>query len=303
MINLNVPDFVLGERCYTVLTHLQHDHPEIFYDDTKIVSVFGCFHGAIWNGGSIFLGGSETRQVIQDTIDHYNYNLKLPVRFTFTNSLITKDQCLDTYCNMIAECGHNGYNEILVVSPTLENYLRDKYPNYKYMRSIIAAENEPYKDDKKYDLTVMKRIKNNDWDYLDQIPQEVRHKIEFLCTDPCPDNCPRLYTHYRDYARAQIRGQADESCACTMENVKGPFVNAYAKTQKTYIDRETILKEYLPRNFNQFKLSGRGNVTALILHAVEYMIKPEYHHDVLSIIFHKYLPRDHYFYKHELRFD
>ena len=302
MINLNLPDFDLGQRCYGTIVHTRREHPEAFYENTRIASVFGCFHGAIWNGGSLFLGAMATRDRVQKLIDYYNYNLGIPIRFTFTNSLITKEQCYDTYCNMIAECGHNGRNEILVVSPTLEAYLRDKYPNYKYCRSIIAAENKPYEDDPRYSLTVMKRIKNNDWEYLDQIPQDIRHKIEFLCTDPCPDNCPRLYTHYRAYARAQLGFQSNEQCACTMNDVKGDFINHFARTQQTYISREQIEKEYLPRNFSQFKLSGRGNVSAFTLHTVEYMVKPEYHHDMLSKIFNEYLPSDPYFYNHKLEF-
>lgn len=301
MYYLNLPDFDLGERCYGMIVHMKREHPEAFYEDCRIASVFGCFRGAIWNGGSVFIGGSATRDRVQSIIDYYNYELGLPIRFTFTNSLITQEQCYDTYCNMIAECGHNGRNEILVVFPTLENYLREKYPNYKYCRSIIAAENQPYNDDPKYGLTVMQRIKNNDWEYLDKIPQDVRHKIEFLCTDPCPDNCPRLYTHYRAYARATIDMKLNDGCACIMNQTQGPWVNHYAKTQKTYITRDQIVNEYVPRNFSQFKISGRGNIPAFVFHTIEYMVKPEYWHDVAIQIMFEYLPYDTYFYDHEFR--
>ena len=41
---------------------------------------------------------------------------------------------------------------------------------------------------------------NNNWEYLETIPEDKRGKIEFLCTDPCPDNCPRIYTHYKNFA-------------------------------------------------------------------------------------------------------
>lgn len=279
----NLPDFIQADRPVSIYSNLKAEAPYIFLPNSEIASVFGIFPGAIWNGGGMSFGGQKiwTREEMKSIIEYYNFELHIPLRFTFTNPLLAQEHVYDTFCNVIAECGHNGYNEILVVSPILEAYLRERYPNYKYCRSIIGTREIPCDLSDKYDLTVMRRIKNNDWEFLEQIPQEKRHKVEFLCTDPCPDNCPRLYTHYRDFARGTLEfSTSDESQRCNMFEVKGRFKHHYTTGLKTYISREMIDNEYLPRGFNQFKISGRGSFIGAMNGIVEYMIKPEYRQDV-----------------------
>ena len=278
----NLPDFVAGKPVYSVLGEWMNEYPEIFIPNTEIACIYGNFPGSIWNGGGMNFGGQFTRNEIQEMIDFYNHVLHIPLRFTFTNPLIDERHLNDVYGNIIAECGHNGMNEILTSSVILENYLREKYPNYKYGRSIIAAREEPIDLSDKYFLSVLRRRLNNNWEYLDTIPLELRHKVEFLCTDPCPDNCPRLYTHYRDFARAQLELNPTPECACTMGAVKGVFQYHYSKTLETHISREMIDKEYLPRGFNQFKISGRGSALGAIIGSIDYMIKPEYHADAYA---------------------
>ena len=278
----NLPDFVMGRPVYVTLCNWMNEYPEVFYPNTEIACVYGNFPGAIWNGGGINLGGQWTRNEIQEMIDFYNHTLHIPLRFTFTNPLIDERHLNDVYCNIIAECGHNGMNEILTSSIVLENYLREKYPKYKYGKSIIGTREEPVDLSNKYFLSVMRRRMNNNWEYLDTIPMELRHKVEFLCTDPCPDNCPRLYTHYRDFARAQLELQSGPECNCSMTDVKGTFQYHYANHLETHVSREMIDKEYLPRGFNQFKLSGRGSALGAITGALDYMIKPEYHLDAIA---------------------
>lgn len=248
------------------------------------------FNGAIWNGGGIVLGGSVTKQYVEEIVHFYNDVMRVPIRFTCTNSLITEKQCYDTYCNMILETAHNGKNEILTSSPILEQYLRTKYPHYKFCKSIITTANEPYDTSGKYDLVVMKRRMNNNWEFLDTIPIEMRGKIEFLCCDPCPDNCPRIYSHYRDFARAQVEFDVGSpNVKCSMMDVKGQFTDYYTKHLETYISREMIEREYAPRGFTQFKLSGRTNIGAIIMDIVNYYIKPEYKDDMIQYLYGSYI--------------
>lgn len=281
----NLPDFVKGRSTYSSLVEWSSKHSDFFRPNTEISCVFGNFAGCIWNGGGTnFVGPLATRKDVLDIVHFYNDNLHIPLRLTFTNPLIDERHLNDTYANMIAECCHNGYNEILTSSPLLESYLRKTYPNYKYCHSIIATRDEPIDLSDKYYLSVMKRRMNNNWEYLDTITPELRPKVEFLCTDPCPDNCPRLYSHYRDFARATLEFNPNPSCGCTMLDVKGEFPTKYMKTLETYISRETIDQEYLPRGFNQFKLSGRGSAMGGIIGALNYMINPEYRDDAMVML-------------------
>lgn len=281
----NMPEFLRGADVYGTIMSLQETHPEIFYENSEIVSVFGNFPSSIWNGGGINIGEVATKGQMEDVFGYYNEVLNLPLRLTFTNPLVDERHLSDTYCNLIAECGHNGQNEILTSSPILENYLRQNYPKYKFCASIIGTREVPYKDTNKYDLVVMRRRMNNNWEFLETIPEKDRTKIEFLCCDPCPDDCPRLYTHYRDFARAQLEyDNNNPACACSMEHLKGEFPNYYMTTLDTFISRDMIDKEYLPRGFNQFKLSGRGSALGPITNIVRYLIKPEYQTDVWQIL-------------------
>lgn len=286
MINLNMPDFDMGFPIYRKLHELTCKYPEIKYEDTRISAIFGMFCGAIWNGGGMLIGNSAPKSYVQDVVGFFNEVMHVPLRFTATNCLIGENQCYDTYCNMIMEVAHNGKNEVLTASSILENYLRKEYPNYRFCKSIITTKDEPYDASGKYDLVVMRRRMNNNWDYLDTIPMDHRGKIEFLCCDPCPDNCPRIYTHYRDFARAQIEYDSRlPGVPCSMGKVKGPFTEHYTHTLETYISREMIEKNYMPRGFNQFKLSGRTNIGAIIFDIANYYIKPEYRNDIIQALY------------------
>lgn len=292
MINMNMPDFLDGRLIYGATIDLMRDHPEAFYDDTRIASIFGCFPGCIWNGGSINFYPYWFKREIELLIRWYNEVLNIPLRFTFTNPLVQEKHLNDTYGNLIAELGHNGKNEILTSSRILENYLREKYPNYKYCSSIVGTDTEPYATDPHYGLVVMRRKMNNDWEYLDSVPMEHRHKIEFLCNDPCPDNCTRIYSHYRDLGRAQIEmDPASGKTECSMLEKRGTFQRYNMHSLKAYISRDMILNDYLPKGYNQFKTSGRGNPWRMVHNICEYMVKPEYHEDVIDIILAPHLKR------------
>ena len=190
---------------------------------------------------------------------------------------------------MLAELGHNGMNEIVVSDPKFEEYLRATYSNYKYVKSVIGTKDKPVFLDDKYYLSVMRRRMNNNWEYLETIPEDKRGKIEFLCTDPCPDNCPRIYTHYKNFARSQVtHGMIEHNMDCNMNGIKGNFSRHSSHFLETYISREKILEEYLPRGFNVFKISGRYSPGAIIIGIVNYLIKPEYKTDVIEILISLY---------------
>jgi len=249
--------------------------------NTEIYTIFGMFPGALWNSGAACTAGSVSSEVVKNYIDFYNNELNIPLTFNFTNKLITKEQCYDTYCNIIAELGNNGKNSILCCEGELESYLRKNYTNYTFNRSIVDSEKIPYRfssNSGEYKISVLQRAKNNNWDFLDSIPQEYRERIEFLCNDPCPDNCPYIYAHYDRLAKKQIEmGElAPPQLECRMSGVKGDFQYLFRTTQKSYISREMIDKNYLPKGFCKFKCSGRFSVPTIILNLIYYLVSFEY---------------------------
>ncbi len=278
----HLPDFVQGMEIYHYLVFAFRYTPDCFFDNTAIESVFGCFDDCIWNGGTMYVGGSVSFMQMREIIDHYNHDLNIPLTFTFTNPTITTQaQCEDRYANLIAEYGNNGFNRIQVSSPVLEEYLRKHYKNYLYNRSIIASEKIPY-DVKNYHISVIQRAKNNDWDYLNTIPEEDRGSIEFLCNDPCPDDCPRIYSHYWDLGRHQaaLDDTKHHEIECIYKN--DYWLRHNMLSFKTYISRQQIDEQYLPAGFQHFKLSGRNAPSRILAGVLSYMIKPDYREDVLT---------------------
>ena len=116
-----------------VIINLMKEYPEKFRDNYEIGSVYGTFPGAIWNGGRAVIGVTQ-KSDMEKIISTYN-SFGVPVRFTWTNSLIEEKHLDDTYCNLIMSVADNGKNQVLVNKQILEDYLRKRYPDFKYISS------------------------------------------------------------------------------------------------------------------------------------------------------------------------
>lgn len=289
----HLPEFFDYKEVYRRLFILKDLCPNIFLDNTEIGSIYGNFHGSIWNGGT-YSKKMEllTRSQIEQIINYYNHNLEIPLAFTFTNPCIEKEDCFDKYSNLIAEVGHNGMNIIRVASPILEDYLREKYPNYKYSSSVIMTENQPYGDLKKYDSAVVRRIFNNNWLFLNNIACEDRGKLEFICNESCPADCSNMYNHYKAYGEYtlsyfNVKKAADTICV-NYDPSRMFFPYFYGENSKWFISRKAIDTEYLPRGFQNFKITGRWASGGIAYAILRYLIKPEYIPDVINRCFIMY---------------
>lgn len=282
MIKFNFPDFIEGQLAYESYCYLKHNHPEMFYDDVTISSIFGTFPNCVWNGGSVFIGGATySYDFMKNHIEWYNER-NIAIRLLATNPLVEEHHFYDNYANIIMKAANNGYNEVVVCNEKLEEYLRSKYPNFKYVKSIIASyENNQVVDlDDKYYMSCLMRSANNNWKFLDSIPLEQRHKVEFLCTDPCPNNCPRIKTHYHSMAKQHLEMSITNDNHCSMEKIKSENLAwNYTNGLDCAIDYKKIITEYVPRGFTNFKISGRFNFGAITTSIANYLIKPEYHSD------------------------
>jgi collagenase-like PrtC family protease len=273
-----MPGFTSGyEILYATFFVLKQEHPEVFYPNQEINFIYDCYPNAIWNGGSILLNNKQfyLREDIEQHIQYFNKELNIPLAFTFTNPTITEQECYDTYCNLIAELGNNGMNYIIVSSPVLESYLRNNYKNYKYCRSIINALDDISHIDN-YEYTLLKRSNNRNFELLKSIPQNKRHKIEILCNDKCPIDCPRINQHYNIYAEAQKAfgvSSFDIECKFTQQE----------ENNAAFITQQDIQNIYAPLGYNHFKISGRTDVIFTLYSIIKYFIKPEYHAEIYNV--------------------
>lgn len=259
-----------------VLLQRMKEHPDHFYPNIKIGAIFGCPPGALWNGGRYsdgHISDSNLRKMVE-IMDA----MKVPIRYTWTNPTLTKEDLKDEYCNMVTKLSENGRNEILVNNDLMEKYIRKNYPAYpiissttKRITSIKDLNKELKKD---YKLVVIDYDFNNDWDMLSQI--KYPEKCEILINALCNPHCPFRKLHYQQIGLLQ-KGELDKADErvekCTAQN---RLMNEI-KQLPTFVSREDIWEKYVPNGFRHFKIEGR---CACPLKTIEwylyYMVKPEH---------------------------
>lgn len=291
----HIPDFWKHGDVNLYLIDLIKNHPEYFYDGIEIASCYGCFAPALWNGGRT-VGGSTSGEQIKATIEEFNKR-NIPIRYTFTNPTLTEQDLKDPFCNRLCRLAQNGLNEIIVNAPFLEEYIREKYPQYPLVSSTVK-QIEDYDQlmkefEKDYKLVVLDYNWNNDFEKLEKIPRELRARCEILINPYCTPHCKRRKEHY------QVLGRCQRNCSKTLDNlnkvmrgVKVPDPMEEATNFKcpntnynlyqvmhysTFISREDIYGRYLDMGFNNFKIEGRVLSAPNVIESyMYYMVKPEY---------------------------
>ena len=283
-IRFYLPDFYYKYQLNTELAIMMRDHPEFFMDGISIGAIYGSFPGAIWNGGRLMSGGADQANIV-NTIAGIN-NLGIPIRFTFTNCLLEKHHVYDTYCNLIMGAADNGMNEVLVNSPILEEYLRAKYPNFKYLMSTTRCERDVRRINeacKKYHLVVPDFRDNKDLDFLSRL--EDKDKIELLVNAYCNPDCPWRSEHYQALSSDQLWFR-NSATFVGCDAMSRPFHEAL--NLATTIKADELYGAYADMGFTNFKIEGRTLHTFEIIESyVHYLVKPEHkdrvRHDLVRI--------------------
>ena len=283
----HIPDFANHLKLNLLLVNSIADAPELFYDGLKIGSVYGNFPGTLWNGGR-YLGGSCDIRTIKKIIELFN-SKNVPLRFTFTNPLIEEKHLKDLYCNQVLRAADNSINEIIVMSPVMEKYVRENYPNFpvtsstcKQIKGIDGVKEELAKD---YKYVVLDYNFNNQFDQLEQLDEKDRARCEILVNACCTPNCPRRGEHYRQIGQEQINEwQHKQNHFNNKPYQHQDFACEYTKNTvydldklSTHVSPQDIFEKYIPMGFNQFKLEGRTASDVNLLETyIHYMVKPEH---------------------------
>ncbi len=284
-IKFHLPDFYGNYRMNLLFADEIRHRPEFFYDNIEIASSYGCFPPALWNGGRTVVGAVR-REKIDYIIKEYN-SRGIPIRYTFTNPLVTESDLNDPFCNMITKAAHNGLNEIIVNKPCLEEYIRKKYPKYPIISSTVKQiENlddlnaELLKD---YKLVVLDYNWNHDYKTLEAI--EKKDKIELLINPYCTPNCKRRKAHYEYLGKIQrIHNESvfgnNPSAPVINEKFSCPNMSIdFYRAGKlgNFITNRQIYEKLYPMGYSNFKIEGRMVHAADILESFcYYLIKPEY---------------------------
>lgn len=260
---------------YAVIT-LMEKYPEAFREGYRVGSVYGTFPGAIWNGGRVVMGIAGKRDIIA-TLNLYN-SKGVPVRFTWTNSVLEEKHVQDTYCNLIMRLADNGSNQVLVNSPILEEYIRREYPRFPVISSttkrIVESGSLFQELDKDYFLVVLDYDLNHNQKVLQGLEERGKaHAIEILVNEVCTPGCQRRAEHYAQQSKAQLEFDVKDIFPCPNANPNKTF--AECMKRPAFISNEEI-GSYIERGFVNFKIAGRGMPQQYVLDAyLYYLVKEE----------------------------
>ena len=293
-VKFHLPDFVDNFRFNLLFLTMVENSPELFREGVEIASVYGIFPPSMWNGGRVKYGFCRT-DFIKGVLRTYN-NRGIPLRFTFTNPMLEKKHLSDEFCNTVMHLADNGMNECIVVSPLLEEYIRENYPNFKLTSSTCKRITDPEKlyeeVQKDYNLVVIDYDLNHDFDILEKIPD--KSKCEILVNACCNPSCEHRSHHYETLGLEQIAyanhirkypNTPFDQDKFTREHPEGNYEFACncmnrslfdVKKLSCHITPDEIWEKYVPMGFSNFKLEGRtSDIFNLIEHYLYYMAKPE----------------------------
>lgn len=261
-------------------------HPEFFREGVEIGSFFGTFPYSLWNGGRLVDPKDQCdANFVKAVVRNVNAQ-GIPVRYTYTNPLLEEDDVNDPFCNFCMQVGDNGMNEVMIMSPILEKYIREKYPSYVHNSSTckeikdIDELNKELEGDYKY--VVLDYNLNNRWDLLDGVVHKER--LEVLVNTLCEPACPRRGEHYKHVGRNQRIVLQNRTLPPEKQIPTEPWTCNYGDhnclhtimSYPTFISVEDIWEKYVPAGINNFKIEGR---TAYLFSLIDtycyYMLKPE----------------------------
>ena len=262
-LNFYLPGFDLQMLdFYRSMVSYMQEFPYRFMENVKIPALYGSFNNMIWNGGRIRIGRMATYDEMAKAIENVN-NSGMAVRYTYTNSALEERHLLDTVCNLSMDLAHNGKNEVLVNSPILEKYLREHYPNFKYILSTTACERDVGKINeatKKYDLVVIDYRDNKNISFLEKI--EDKDKIEILIDEKCPIGCQSRKLDYEAASKKicyQCSNSEDPDFECLRDksDVTG-FYRGLRNNPYTNLSFNELYGLYYDMGFRHFKFLGRN---------------------------------------------
>lgn len=295
-VNFHLPGLRYNYPLNMLFLSLLKTKPELFREGVKIASFFGEFPMSLWNGGRFINNDQCDAGYINGVIKSINAQ-GVPIRYTYTNPLLTEHDLADSYCNYCMKAADNGMNEVMVFSPILEEYIRKNYPSYKINSSTckeIKDIEELIKElEKDYYMVVLDYNLNPRFDFLEQIPMEHRSRCELLVNTICVPDCPRRGDHYKNIAKNQRIVHMNRKMPPDKQIPIEPWHCEYGdknsldtiKNYKTYISPEAIWEKYVPMGFKNFKIEGR---TASLFFLVDvychFMVKPEHEHEVRMLL-------------------
>ena len=289
MIQFTVPDFYEKGQFNLDWMAYMRTYPQKF-EECRVSLVYGSFPLMIWAGGRQnkvdninFVGLDDVRRIIM----MFNRN-GIGVVLTCTNSLLQEEHLGDFYCNSVIEIlSGSSLNAVLVNSPVLEVYLRNKYPELKINRSTTTCPHtvEDMSQTRYHRIVVDFSLNNSPKLRSEVLTQEHKDHMEIMLNDSCPPYCPYRKAHYQYISQYNLQGGLGridpiEPWKCQHPEYKTSFYRNLENPATISVEQ---MKYYHFIGFSHFKIVGREfNPVQLAEIYTYYMVKPEYQAEVMS---------------------
>ena len=179
MINIILPNFYFFSAINQDLMKMYKEHPEYFYSDKiSFIGQEGNYPFMYWSSTFVNEG-----TVLCDDIDRHLKTNNFPIAFNCANPLLTDVDFFNIAQNVALKLGENGSNNIIISSPSLLAYLKNKYPQYNFIGSEYYLASDPNLDYINDLLRIKVFFKHSE--QLEKIPI---NKTEIVLNDPC-ENC------------------------------------------------------------------------------------------------------------------
>ena len=125
---------------------------------------------------------------------------------------------------------------------------------------------------------------NKEFDKLKTLSEKQKDKVEFLCNECCWFGCKDRKVCYEAVSHKNLGEDFEHHCKAP--NSSSGYQFSKAMKNPGFISVDDIKNVYLPMEFTNFKIEGRGLGSALILEfLLYYMTKPEYQINVREKIY------------------
>lgn len=264
---------------YRMFLPLFSEHRDWFYDWCEIGSVYGAPADCVWGGGRVGYGEDDPRDVLA-LMEEYGISSRL----TFSNSLLREEHLSDCRCNELCalfERSRGAENGVIVHSDLLLRYLRERYPGLYLVSSTtkVITDFDLFRSElerEEFRYVVPDFRLNPALGMLEELPQELKDKTEFLVNECCDFGCRERKACYENVSRKNL-GEDCPDHVCASPFSAGGYRFSEAMENPGFIGTEDILDTYLPMGFSHFKIEGRSLGSAMILEFIlYYMTEPEY---------------------------
>ena len=208
----------------------------------------------------------------------------ISARLTFSNSLLREEHLSDKKCNALCRLfaeKKEPRNGVIVHSELLLKYLQTNYPELylvssttKVLTDFDLFLNEAERDNFLYVVPDFRL--NKAFDKWNELSEQQKDKVEFLCNECCWFGCRDRKLCYENVSRKAL-GENCPDHRCSAPDAERGYVFSKAMTNPGFIGIEDIRNVYMQMGFSNFKIEGRSLGSALILEfLLYYMTKPEY---------------------------